>query len=84
VVPGVVILAEVMEAIRETVKDNIECVGLPTAKFLSPLRPGEHLCIRLDPQGPHGIVFICTVGSRPVAAGCLVYRIVPSAIHGIL
>ncbi len=50
VVPGVVMLGEIMKAIREMAKEHIEFVGMPSAKFLSPLNPGEPLTIRIDQQ----------------------------------
>ena len=76
VVPGVVMLGEIMNAIREITKENIEFVGMPSAKFLSPLNPGEPLTIRLDQQGNGAMDFTCTTGSRLIASGCLRYRIV--------
>jgi 3-hydroxymyristoyl/3-hydroxydecanoyl-(acyl carrier protein) dehydratase len=76
VVPGVVILGEVMNAIRETAKKKIEFVRLPSAKFMSPLGPGEPLTIKLDQQGNGSTEFTCTIGSRLIASGCLQYRIV--------
>ena len=75
VVPGVVMLGEIMNVIREMVKANIEFVGMPAAKFLSPLSPGEPLTIRLDQQGDGAMEFTCTTGSRLIASGCLRYRI---------
>ena len=75
VVPGVVMLGEIMNAIREIAKDNIEFVGMPSAKFMSPLNPGEPLTIRLDQQGDDAMEFTCTTGSRLIASGCLRYRI---------
>lgn len=76
VVPGVVMLGEIMKVIREMAKEKIEFVGMPFAKIMSPLNPGEPLTIRLDPQGDRATEFICTTGSRLIASGCLRYRIV--------
>jgi 3-hydroxymyristoyl/3-hydroxydecanoyl-(acyl carrier protein) dehydratase len=69
-------LGEIMNAIREMVKENIEFVGMPSVKFMSPLSPGEPLTIRLDQQGEGATEFTCTTGSRLIASGCLRYRIV--------
>jgi 3-hydroxymyristoyl/3-hydroxydecanoyl-(acyl carrier protein) dehydratase len=69
-------LGEIMSAIREMAKEHIEFVGMPSAKFLSPLNPGEPLTIRLDQQGDGAMEFTCTTGSRLIASGCLRYRIV--------
>ncbi len=76
VVPGVVMLGEIMSAIRETTKENIECVGMPMAKFISPLTPGEPLSIRWDQHADGTTAFTCTTGSRLIASGCLRYRII--------
>ena len=76
VVPGVVMLGEIMNAIREMVKERIEFVDIPSAKFMAPLRPEEPLANRLDQQGDGDTEFICTNGSRLIASGCLRYRIV--------
>jgi 3-hydroxymyristoyl/3-hydroxydecanoyl-(acyl carrier protein) dehydratase len=76
VIPGVVMLGEVMSVIRQATGRNIEFVGMPSAKFLSPLNPGEPLTIRLDQQGDGATEFTCTTGSRLIASGCLRYRIV--------
>lgn len=76
VVPGVVMLGEIMNAIRELAKGNIVFVGMPSAKFMSPLNPGEPLTIRLDQQGDGTTEFTCTTGARLIATGCLRYRVV--------
>lgn len=65
-----------MKAVRETTTENIEFVGMPSAKFLSPLNPEEPLRIRLDQQVNGDTEFTCTTGSRLIASGCLRYRIV--------
>jgi 3-hydroxyacyl-[acyl-carrier-protein] dehydratase len=82
VVPGVVMLGEIMNAIREMAQEKIEFVGMPSAKFMSPLNPGEALTIRLDQQGDGATEFTCTTGSRLIASGCLRYRIVAGASTG--
>lgn len=60
----------------ETAAENIEFVGMPSAKFMAPLRLGEPLAIRLDQQANGDTEFTCTTGSRLIARGCLRYRIV--------
>ncbi len=82
VVPGVVMLGAVMNAIRELTKERIEFVGMPAAKFMSPLNPGEPLIIRLDQQADGTTEFTCTTVSRLIASGCLQYRIVADESTG--
>jgi hypothetical protein len=75
-------LGEVMNAVREMAKAKIEFVGMPSAKVISPLNPGEPLTIRLERQGDGATEFTCTTGSRLIASGCLRYRIVADASTG--
>jgi len=82
VVPGVVVLGEIMKAVREMAAKNIEFMGMPSAKFMSPLNPGEPLRIRLDQQGDGATKFTCTTGSRLIASGSLHYRIVADESMG--
>lgn len=82
VVPGVVVLGEVMKAIREMAAKNIEFVGMPSAKFMSPLNPEEALRIRLDQRGDGTTEFMCTTGSRFIASGSLRHRIVHDDSQG--
>jgi 3-hydroxyacyl-[acyl-carrier-protein] dehydratase len=73
VVPAVVILGEIMEAVRHTLAPNIVFSGVPEAKFLSPLAPGEELLIVLQQDAEGNVTFRCQVGSRLVAKGTLRY-----------
>jgi 3-hydroxymyristoyl/3-hydroxydecanoyl-(acyl carrier protein) dehydratase len=82
VVPGVIALGEVMNAIREMIKVRIEFVGMPAAKFMSPLRPGEPLRIKCDHQADGTVEFTCTTASRLIASGCLRYRIIADESMG--
>jgi 3-hydroxyacyl-[acyl-carrier-protein] dehydratase len=76
VVPGVVMVGEIMKIIREMAKEHIEFVGMPSAKFLSPLNPEDPLTIRIDQQGDGKMEFTCTTGPQLIASGCLQYRII--------
>lgn len=76
VVPGVLMLGEVMHVIREMTNEHIEFVSMPAAKFMSPLSPGEPLTIRFDEQADGTVEFTCSTVSRLIASGCLRYRIV--------
>lgn len=69
--PGVVLLAEVLEAVLD-VPALATLVGaaprIAAAKFLAPVRPGAALTIRLDP-GPRGVRFEVREGERIAASG---------------
>ncbi len=74
VVPGVVILEEVLEAIRQTEPVMISLLGAPLVKFHSPLRPEEVMTIRLDPYQSRGRGFTCLTGTRLIASGRFTYQ----------
>jgi 3-hydroxymyristoyl/3-hydroxydecanoyl-(acyl carrier protein) dehydratase len=64
------------------IKERIEFVGMPAAKFMSPLRPGEPLRIKCDHQADGTVEFTCTTASRLIASGCLRYRIIADESMG--
>ena len=75
VVPGVVILGEVIDVIRQVAPGPLEILELPLIKFLSPLYPGEPLTIRLE-SAIHGErAFTCHAGGRTIATGRMICRI---------
>ena len=71
VVPGVVLLAEVLRAVRAALSDEDRVTGLPAVKFLAPLRPGEAFRVRVRPAGDGLLDFSVTRDGQPVAAGRL-------------
>jgi 3-hydroxyacyl-[acyl-carrier-protein] dehydratase len=46
-VPGVVILDRVIEAAEDWLERRLSVVGVPQAKFVAPLRPGERADVSL-------------------------------------
>jgi 3-hydroxymyristoyl/3-hydroxydecanoyl-(acyl carrier protein) dehydratase len=71
VVPGVVLLDEVLSIVREASGDVRSVTGLPLVKFSSPLRPGEVVTIHVDLDGATEAAFSCRVGIRHVASGTI-------------
>lgn len=69
VVPGVVLLDEVLSAVREASGGVQSVTGLPLVKFSSPLRPGEVVTIHVDLDGATEAAFSCRVETRLVASG---------------
>jgi 3-hydroxyacyl-[acyl-carrier-protein] dehydratase len=74
VVPGVIILEEVLETLLQSEPTMISIVGAPVIKFHAPLRPDEEMTIRLEPYPPQGKTFICTTGSKLIATGLVTYQ----------
>jgi len=70
IVPGVLVLEHVQRALEARI-GPIRVIGLPQAKFLSPLRPGETCVIAFTRLGDGGVVFDCRSGARAVARGSM-------------
>ena len=69
--PGVALLAEVLEAVLDD-PELAALVGpaprITAAKFLAPVRPGAQLSLQLD-GGPRGVRFEIREGERVAATG---------------
>ncbi len=68
IVPGVVILDEVIAAIREQWPD-CRVLGVSSAKFVSPLRPGQTIRLAASRASERSIRFSCRHEHRTVAQG---------------
>ena len=71
VVPGVVLLNEVLDTLRRGSAVSLVVTGLPRVKFSSPLRPGEVVTIRVDKEGAGQATFSCQVDARLIASGAI-------------
>lgn len=68
IVPGVVVLDAVIAAARARFGLG-PAAGLPRAKFLSPVLPGEEVAAEIARTPAGRIAFTCRVGPRIVASG---------------
>ena len=75
VVPGVIVLEEVIQALSEIYGQGLIVTGMPAVKLSSPLRPGERLTITVESQDTNTAAFTCEVGSRLVASGSIRFRL---------
>ncbi len=73
VVPGVLIVDRVVDAIEATLARSVEIDGLPQVKFPSPLLPGQAADIELDLRGTR-VQFVVRCGERVIAQGALELR----------
>ena len=71
VVPGVVILDEVIETLRIHAGQALVVTGLPSVKLSSPLLQGQPLTIEIEQDESDTAVFTCRVDQRIVAAGSI-------------
>ncbi|WP_175750290.1 acyl-CoA synthetase family protein [Burkholderia pyrrocinia] len=71
VVPGVVLLDHAIHAIGAALNRPMHAWRLGSAKFLSPVAPGEPLDLAFDASASGAIRFTLRAGSRDVATGVL-------------
>jgi len=71
IIPGAVLLDEVIAAATGQFQLPDSGCAVSSAKFLRPVRPGEELLIRLEPQVHGAIRFECRVGDDIALSGTL-------------
>ena len=72
IVPGVVILDEVLEALMEW-RENSQLIGIRTAKFLAPLKPEQPftICLSADNERAADVNFCCRAEDCVIVEGRL-------------
>jgi len=71
IVPGVVLLDEALHAIGEAIGIDLSACTIGSLKFLSPVRPGEPVCIDYGMQAAGAIRFDILSGERKIATGTI-------------
>ncbi|GMQ84222.1 MAG: hypothetical protein BMS9Abin06_0992 [Gammaproteobacteria bacterium] len=71
IVPGVVLLDEVIKAAETTYGDSGHVTAVPMAKFLQPLAPRQLCRIDFSRQGGGHIRFVCSTQGETIATGLL-------------
>ena len=79
VVPGVVLLQEVLEVVRGVLPAELTVTGLPVVKFSSPLKPDESVTIEVEGDAAAQATFSCRVDQRLIASG--IVELGPRAAH---
>jgi 3-hydroxyacyl-[acyl-carrier-protein] dehydratase len=74
IIPGAVLLREVVSVLAAA--SGKMCGEIVAAKFLHPVRPGDHLAITWEEQGDGRIGFICSTATpeRRVLVGTMRMR----------
>jgi 3-hydroxyacyl-[acyl-carrier-protein] dehydratase len=74
-VPGVVILDEVLAALFQWQKD-CQLTGIRAVKFIAPLRPGQSfsICFFADDDSESEVDFCCRIEERKIVEGRLQVR----------
>jgi 3-hydroxymyristoyl/3-hydroxydecanoyl-(acyl carrier protein) dehydratase len=72
IIPGALLLAEVLRCIEQTEGTRFTSCNVKTAKFLHPARPGDLVAIEYARSALGTIEFQCTVAGTKVLAGGIV------------
>ena len=75
VVPGVVLLGEVIETLRQGLVGPLFVTGLPAVKLSAPLKPGEVVKIRVEAETSTFATFFCQVDARLIASGSIAFML---------
>ena len=75
IVPGVIVLDEVIETLKHRYGEGLVVTGLPAVKLSSPLKPEEALVITIEPEDSATAAFTCRVGNRVIASGSVCFRL---------
>lgn len=71
IVPGALLLAEVVRLIGAAASIPFEASAVKSAKFLHPVRPGDTVHIEFSVAPPREIRFQCAVGEIKVLVGAM-------------
>ncbi len=74
VVPGAVILAEVVHAATQALGGGTRIAGFPSVKFMDPMLPEQRCELTLTDHGAGTAAFELTHNTRRVASGNLRYE----------
>ena len=69
IIPGAVLLSEVLLAIETDLGKNLRPCRIEAAKFVHPVRPGDCVSIEYSGNGESGIRFRCSAGGKAVLTG---------------
>jgi len=73
VVPGVVILDEVINIIK-SIKPGFTITAIPTVKFIHPLLPGQTVSLEVNEKSETAISFTCYYNETKLVTGQLTLK----------
>ena len=69
IVPGVVLLSQVWEAVCRQARAPLHCTGWPSVKFLAPLLPGVPFRVEVEFGAKESAKFVCKTAEHTIAQG---------------
>lgn len=80
VIPGAVLLGEVLRAIEAGLSVDLSTCRVRSAKFFAPVRPGDSIAIEFSRTQAGDIRFACAVGDQAVLKGEVACDAIPATI----
>lgn len=71
IVPGVVLLQEVLDTVRRGAPSMSRVAGFPMVKFSAPLKPDECVTIEVEQDAAGRATFSCRVEGKGIASGLI-------------
>ncbi|MEN6586769.1 MAG: hypothetical protein ABFE02_12085 [Sulfuricella sp.] len=69
IVPGVVLLSHVWDAVCRAAGTPLQCTGWPSVKFLAPLLPGVPFRVEVELGAAQSAKFVCRTADKTIAQG---------------
>ena len=73
IVPGVVLLSEVIDCYRQTSDKDDRLIEIPMIKFKKPLLPGQRCRVEFDERPSGKIAFVCYRDNEEIASGIFIF-----------
>jgi 3-hydroxymyristoyl/3-hydroxydecanoyl-(acyl carrier protein) dehydratase len=78
IVPGVVLLSQVWDAVCRESGAPLHCTGWPSVKFLAPLQPGVPFRVDVEFGAMQSAKFVCRTAAGTIAQGSV--RFAPATL----
>lgn len=73
IVPGVVLLSEVIDCYRQSSGQDNRLIEVPMVKFKKPLLPGQRCEVEFDKRPGGKTAFVCYRDSEEIACGIFIF-----------
>ena len=73
IIPGVVLLSEVIDCYRQTSGKDDRLIGIPMVKFKKPLLPGQQCRVEFDKRPGGKTAFVCYRDDEEIASGIFIF-----------
>ena len=73
IVPGVVLLGEIIDCYRQASGKDDRLIGVPMVKFKKPLLPGQPCEVEFNKRPGGKTAFVCYLDNEEIASGTFIF-----------